>query len=200
MTRAKRRAGGTSGLLSLEQLERWLDDLDPPAPGVSMIDGFLAALVVSPRFVHPDVWMRHIIGDRARYAPEGSMAAAASRTIINRYNEISTALGEHPESYAPIYMRTDDGEVLLEEWANGFFGAMRLALDAWVPFVTDPETAYPLTLILGHSTRKAGAPSLIDQLADKSAADVLADSWRVIPEVVSLLRDRCADARKVTTA
>lgn len=58
------------------------------------------------------------------------MAAAASRTIIQRYNEISTALGEHPESYAPIYMRADDGEVLLQEWANGRMGQRLLRRNA----------------------------------------------------------------------
>lgn len=190
MTRARRTAAKA---LSLEELERWLDSRDPPAPGVSMIDGFLAALVIAPRFVHPETWMWHILGDRARSALAGTKAAAACQTIINRYNEISAVLGERPDAYAPIYMRTDDGEVLLEDWANGFFGGMRLAMDAWAPFIEDPETGYPLTLILGHST-ETGAPAL----ADKSAAELLAESWRVVPEVVSLLRDRCAGARRAT--
>lgn len=197
MTRARRRTTGKARLLSLEQLELWLDNLDPPAPGVSMIDGFLAALVISPCFVHPDVWMWHIIGDRGRYALEGTKAAAACQTIINRYNEISAALAEHPKSYAPIYMRTDDGEVLLEDWANGFFGGMRLAIDAWAPFIKDPETAYPLTLIIGHST-KTGVPSLADMLTDEEGAAALADAWRVIPDLVSLLHDRFAQARQAT--
>lgn len=184
-------------MLSLEQLELWLDNLDPPAPGVSMIDGFLAALVISPRFVHPETWMWHILGDRARYALEGTRAAAACQTIINRYNEISTALDERPETYAPLYMRTDDGEVLLEDWANGFFGGMRLAIDAWAPFIEDPEIGYPLTLIVGHSTQ-TGAPSLPEIIADNEGAAALADAWRIVPDLVSLLHQRFAEARSAT--
>ena len=66
MTRPKRPKARKLRALTLEQLEDWLDSLDPPAAGVSMIDGFLTALIVSPRFLHPDDWIWQIIGDRAR--------------------------------------------------------------------------------------------------------------------------------------
>ncbi|HWT29821.1 MAG TPA: UPF0149 family protein, partial [Propylenella sp.] len=122
MKRQKR--SRAKAILTLEQLEAWLESLDPPAPGVSMIDGFLAALVVSPRFIHPEEWLWHIVGDRGRWASEGSTEAAAIQAIVARYNEISSALAERQERYAPIFMRTDEGEVLIEDWANGFFGAM----------------------------------------------------------------------------
>ena len=95
-------------------------------------------------------------------------------------------------------MRTDDGEVLLENWANGFFGGMQLALDAWRPFITDPETAYPLALLIGQSTQ-TGGPSLVSLLAEKQVPKALADTWRVIPELVTFLYDRCADARKANS-
>ena len=41
---------------SLEQLEIWLDTLDPPVAGVSSIDGFLAALAAGPSIINPDIW------------------------------------------------------------------------------------------------------------------------------------------------
>ena len=145
---------------------------------------------MAPRVTNPDVWMKSILGDRAQTAT----AAAARRTIIARYNRICKELAERPEAYAPIYMRTDDGEVLLEDWANGFFTAMHLAMDAWAPFATNPEIGYPLAAILGHSTI-TGSPSWIEQIGDPSATQILADTWRVVPDIVSFIHDQCAFAR-----
>ena len=81
-------------------------------------------------------------------------------------DEASIELAEQPETYAPIYMRTEDGEVLLEDFANGFFTAMHLDMNAWTPFVDDPEFGLPLAAILGHSTLTGGS-SLIAQLDDQ---------------------------------
>jgi len=194
MTRPKRSHRRHLKALTLGQLEEWLDGLTPPAPGVSQIDGFLAALVVSPKMVHPETWLWHIMGDRAKWALEGSVAAAATKTIIDRYNQISTALSDDPQSYAPIYMRTDDGEVLLEEWANGFFGGMRLALPAWKPFMTDLETAVPLAVILVHCTTMFSAEET-NTVVNQEAEGGIADAWRVVPQLVSLLYEKCAKTR-----
>lgn len=192
MKRQKR--SRAKAMLTLEELEAWLEGLDPPAPGVSMIDGFLAALVVAPRFIHPEEWIWHIVGDRGRWALEGGTEAAATQAIVARYNEINSALAERPDRYAPIFMRTEDGDVLIEDWADGFFGAMRLAIEDWLPFITDPETAFLMAAILAHS-KGAGETPLISQLGDNNAPNVLAESWRVVPEVVALLYAKCVPAR-----
>ncbi|GLK42672.1 UPF0149 family protein [Novosphingobium resinovorum] len=52
----------------------------------------------------------------------------------------------------PIYMRTDGGEVLLEDFANGFYLGMQLNIDDWKPHISNPEIGHPLTAILGHCT------------------------------------------------
>lgn len=194
----KRRAmGSRTRLLTPEQLEIWLASLDPPAPNVSTIDGFLAAIVVSPRFIQRDRWMRSILGDRVRHVLEGTRMAAAQRTIIERYHQVCDELAECPEIYAPVFMLTDDGEVILEDWANGFFAGMNMAIDAWAPFVSDPEIGYPLATIVGHSSQ-TGGPTWIEQLNDPQATQLLADAWRIVPDIVSMLHDRCTEARIAT--
>lgn len=192
----KRRApgGGKTRRLSREQLEIWLDNLDPPAAGVSKIDGYLAALAVSPRLIEPELWMRGILGDRVRNVVEGTRMAAARDTIIDRYHQICFELAHCPEAFAPVYMRTDEGEVLLEDWAGGFFGGMRLALDAWDPFLRDPETGHLLTILIGHSTPDGG-PTWIEELNNPEATEMMADAWRIVPDIVSLLHERCSEAR-----
>jgi len=180
--------------LSLEQLEIWLDELDPPVAGVSSIDGFLAAVAAGPSVIDPDVWIKSILRDHAQSA----RSAPARRTILKRYNRICIELAEKPEAYAPIYMRTEDGEVLLEDFANGFFTAMHLDMEAWKPFIADQEFGYPLAALLGHSTI-TGGQSWIEQLGDPLANLALADTWRMVPQIISLIHDQCAFARMTTT-
>jgi len=181
--------------LSLEQLERWLDELDPPVAGVSSIDGFLAAVAAGPSVIDPDVWIKSILREHAQSA----RSAPARRTILKRYNRICIELAEKPEAYAPIYMRTKEGEVLLEDFANGFFTAMHLDMEAWKPFIADPQFGYPLAALLGHSTI-TGGPSWSDQLGDPSANLALADTWRMVPQIISLIHDQCAFARMTPAA
>ena len=53
---------------SLEQLEIWLDTLDPPVAGVSSIDGFLAALAAGPSIINPDIWLKSILREHVQSA------------------------------------------------------------------------------------------------------------------------------------
>lgn len=129
--------------MTLENLEVWLASQGPGAPGVSMIDGYLAALVVSPQFIAPQDWLLPILGREVADAPKASNKAAVRNTIFQRYNQIGSTLSGGPKRYGPIFMRTDDGEVLLEPFANGFYLGMRLSIDDWKLFMVDPEIGTP---------------------------------------------------------
>jgi uncharacterized protein len=72
------------------------------AVGMSAIDGLIAALVAAPCFVHPDEWVPLIFGGKRPRMREASVEQRAVRTIFNRYNEVSTTLGEQPHAYRPI--------------------------------------------------------------------------------------------------
>jgi len=130
--------------LTRQKLEDWLASLDPPAAGVSMIDGYLAALVVSPQFIPPEDWLKPILGERVSWADEGTIEAAVCNTLFHRYTEIGATLSGGPRRYAPVYMRADDGEVLLEDFANGFYFGMRLSIDDWKPFMAQREIGIPM--------------------------------------------------------
>src|ERR1043166_1776895 len=70
---------------------------------------------------------------------------------------------------------------------------MRLAIEDWLAFINHPETAFPMAAILAHSTG-AGENSLISQLGANNATDALADSWRVVLDVMALLYAKCVPA------
>lgn len=182
--------------MTLEKLEVWLASLDPEAPGVSMIDGYLAALVVAPQFIPPQDWLPPILGDEIADALEGSIEATVRNTIFQRYNQIGATLSGGPKRYAPIFMRTDDGQVLPTDYANGFYLGMQHSIDDWKFFMADPEIGIAMMAILAHSTEMAGTDERM-ALANTEAAAALAESWRVVPEVVQMLHVTLAGSRNV---
>jgi uncharacterized protein len=63
-----RRRRNTREAMSLEQLERWIDQLvpSPLIDGVSMLDGYLTAIIVGPCSIDPYEWLRHMLGPHSR--------------------------------------------------------------------------------------------------------------------------------------
>ena len=178
------------------QLAEWLDSLDPPAAGISQIDGYLTALVVSPQFIPPEDWLKPILGERVTWADEGTIEAAVRNTLFQRYNEIGSTLSGGPRRYAPVFMRTDDGEVLIDDYADGFYYGMRLSIDDWKPFISNPEIGMAMVAILGHCTTMIGDDERMAVMTPQ-AAQVLAESWRIVPEVVEMLHLTLAGSRNI---
>jgi uncharacterized protein len=91
-------------------------------------------------------------------------------------------------------MRTDEGDVLPGEWADGFYGAIKLTLDAWRPLFERKDTGEPIMAILLHATR----PELLEMLGEaypKPARSELKDSWRALPFAVEAIYAVCEPSR-----
>lgn len=161
-----------------------------------MIDGYLAALVVSPQFIPPEQWLLPIVGREIADAPDGSIEAAVRNTIFHRYSQIGATLSGGPKRYAPVFMRTDDEEVLLEDFANGFYLGMRLSIDDWKPFISHHEIGIAMTAILGHCTTMISEDERTAAI-DAQAAQILSESWRVVPEVIEMLHVNLAGSRNI---
>ena len=93
-------------------------------------------------------------------------------------------------------MRTDEGEVLLEDFANGFHLGMSLNMDDWQPFLSDPEIAMSLVTILEHCET---APSTDARIAavEAQTTHILAESWRLVPDVIEMLHQTLAGSRNI---
>ena len=187
---------GKARTLTPAKLEEWLASLDPPAANVSMIDGYLAALVVSPQFIPPEEWLLPILGRKVADAPDGSIEGNVRNTVFQRYSQIGSTLSGGPKRYAPVFMRTDDEEVLLTDFANGFYHGMRLRIDDWKPVMSDPEILMPMMAILGHCTTMISEHERLAAI-NGQAAELLAESWRVVPEVIEMLHVTLAASRNI---
>jgi len=135
-TRRRRPTPAGRGL-SLEQLDDWFLALEPPArvEGVSMLDGYLTAIIIGPRSIPPDEWFGDLFGARGNIAVASGTMMTAITSIVARFNAISEGLSAEPPRHAPIFRKTDDGLVVPHLWCMGFLSGMRLRMDAWQPLL-----------------------------------------------------------------
>ena len=126
--------------MSLDQLDDWLDTLDPRAKvdGVSMLDGYVTAVVIGPCSIPPDEWFVDLLGARGRIATAHGKTLAAITAVAARFNAISETLSTAPGQHAPIFEKTADGLALPNPWCMGFRSAMQLRLKDWQPLL-DPS-------------------------------------------------------------
>jgi hypothetical protein len=84
----------TQQAMDLQTLDTWLEHLKP-APkvdGVSMLDGYLAAIVVGPCSIPPNEWFFDLLGARGNIATAQGKRLAAIMAIVERFNAIGEIL------------------------------------------------------------------------------------------------------------
>jgi len=186
-----RSAGHGRQVMDIESLDVWLERLEP-APkvnGVSMLDGYLAAIVVGPCSIPPNEWFFDLLGAKGNIATARGRRLAAIMAIVDRFNAIGEILSTAPSKYAPIFQRTDDGEVFAGPWCMGFAAAMKLRWDAWSALrdTKGIESALLLPIMLYCAEELAlpvGPPG--QSIATKS---YLQAAYHDIPVAVPTIRD-----------
>ena len=182
----------TSKAMTLEELEDWIDHLEPSprVDGVSMLDGYLAAVIIGPCSISPYEWMDHMLGPHGDIRMEGAKQTAAIMGVVDRFNAVSEGLSTAPERYAPIFERTDDGAVLAGPWCMGFLAAMKLRRDAWRPLLDLSRIQHGLLLpILLHCTDDTGRPMLGPMRPGPEGQAFLRNAYHDIPVVVPAIRE-----------
>jgi uncharacterized protein len=178
--------------MSFEQLEAWLQTLEP-APqvdGASMLDGYLTAIVIGPCSIPPDEWFVHLLGERGRIATASGTTMAAITTIVARFNAIGEGLSLAPSKHAPLFEKTDDGLALPHPWCMGFLSAMRLRFDEWGPLLDLSRIDHGLLLpILLRCTDPLSRPMLGPPREGPKTEQFLRTAYQGIPHVIPAIRD-----------
>ncbi len=177
--------------MSLEDLEQYLDAYPDPRierMGVSFIDGFLAATIVGPHLVPQSRWLSQIFGATLPGSNGDHAGAAAIAAIVARHDDVRDALCRTGQSYAPIFRRTDAGIVVAADWADGFFGAIKLNASAWQSLVSSPSSMLLMPIFVfcrDANGNTVSAPVLA--MAKASQQRLIGDGWRHIPEAVTAI-------------
>jgi uncharacterized protein len=166
-------APGTAAPRGEEDIERLQSLLDAvPAPleplDVSMLDGFLCAIVVQPQPVPPARWLPHVVDVEGRRPAAGVDIAALQALVLRRHAELAAAVGGRqwfdpwvfemaPESDA----EDDDDEDEDDEHDEDDEDDEEAARAAVYPWVAGFATAFDLFPALSQ----APAEALLEPLA-----------------------------------
>jgi uncharacterized protein len=181
--------------MSLEDLEAWLHarakaDTPPLATSLSMLDGFVSAVVAGPVSMDPRGWICPLLGiDADTFNHGGTPQFAALCAVIVRHNAISDTLTTRPDLYQPLFAKTPDGQVDPAPWAAGFQAAMAMNPKAWATLKkTSPDSLHllPILASLPGDQGKGRLTSFIGD--DPIARAMLGTLWRDIPISVAAIR------------
>lgn len=120
-------------------LDRIDDDADTKGKNegilnVSVLDGFLAALVSGPAVVPPSRWLPEVWGD---FEPEWKNAREFETVfalLIRHMNGIAVTLMEQPEDFEPLFLeRVVEGKTyaIVDDWCEGYMQGVGLTADLW---------------------------------------------------------------------
>ncbi|AME28190.1 UPF0149 family protein [Burkholderia sp. PAMC 26561] len=174
----------------IEELDEFLmsDHVPDSSMDVSMIDGFITALVSGPNLVMPSTMLNWIWdADNGREAPQFSDALEYQRIvglILRHWNDINDTLNASANDYEPLIMESRwEGRTMpvIDEWCEGYHKGLSIDAAGWTPLLAEhPEWFTAITLYgteSGWDELKARKDS-VDQ--HEAFANSLADSARRI--------------------
>lgn len=95
-----------TGTMDLEALDAWLEKLKPAAKvdGVSMLDGYLAAIIIGPCSISPDEWFFDLLGARGNIGTAQGKTLKAIMAVVERFNAISETLSTAPKNTRQFFI------------------------------------------------------------------------------------------------
>jgi uncharacterized protein len=193
-------SGAVRPPMRLDALDRWLRAPRKPKPvaeGISMLDGFVAAIVVGPATYEPLAWLCPLLGvTRGAINDGGTEEYAALAAVAEHHNALSATLGESPQRFVPIFERDDTGGIDVAMWCRGFHAAIQLNPTFWRALLPARGLAHRwLIPILAHCARADGRP--VRGAPPRGPLTELArcDAHREIPGAVAAIREFWAPTR-----
>lgn len=174
------------------------EDMPDESMDISMLDGFLTALVIGPNTLLPGQWLPKVWGETPERPMTWQSKEQAERMlglVMRHMNDIIWQLKEDPEHYEPVLFENEhEGKTVLiiDEWCSGFITGALLDGQAWAPLFESDESQGFLLPIMLYGT-ESGWKTLEEkpELADRH--DAFAES---LPDCVLAIRDYWLPMRK----
>ena len=126
----------------LEELDRFLLDNEgiEESMDISMLDGYLAALLSGPTTILPSEWLRWVWDvEKGEDSPVFSSTAGAQRImnlIMRHMNDVTLTLIQAPEEYEPLILESRDERdpvPVIDQWCVGYMKGVSLDPQGWPP-------------------------------------------------------------------
>jgi uncharacterized protein len=174
----------------LDKLDLWLQGRAGAAANLSMLDGFVTAIVAGPVSMDPPEWICPLLGidlDAFNHGDTPEFAAIAAVAV--RHNTIVETLSTSPKTFEPILVSKPNRDIDAALWCQGFYAAMKLRLSAWSPLRNPADINHGLLLpILLHCVDDHGRPLLGPPKAGQQTQQLLRAAYKEIPPAIEAMR------------
>ena len=183
----------TAVAMQLDTLDAWLQgraNHGAAATNLSMLDGFVTAIVAGPVSMDPPEWICPLLGiEIDAFNHGGTLEFSAISAVAVRHNAIVETLSRAPKTFEPIFTRKPNGEIDAAPWCEGFHAAMKLKLPAWAPLRNLADINHSLLLpILFHCVDDQGQPMLGPPRKGRETELFRRNAYKDIPPVVEEMR------------
>ena len=181
----------TAVAMPLEKLDLWLQSrTGAAATNLSMLDGFVTAVVAGPVSMDPPEWICPLLGIEVdAFNHGGTPEFAAISAVAVRHNAIVETLTNAPKTFEPIFARKPNRDIDAGPWCEGFYAAMKLRLSAWAPLRNLADINHALLLpILFHCVDDQGCPMLGPPKQGADTDQFRRTAYKDIPAVVEEMR------------
>ncbi|AUN33890.1 UPF0149 family protein [Niveispirillum cyanobacteriorum] len=107
---------------------------------LSGLDGYLAAILVGPKFIDPRIWVADLAGENAMMATEGTKDALAMQAIVHHFNTISATMSDAPDQYRPRFDTDRSGKPDPLFWELGFYRNCSRGWQKGLPWLLEYES------------------------------------------------------------
>jgi uncharacterized protein len=181
----------TAVAMPLDKLDLWLQGrTGAAAKNLSMLDGFVTAVVAGPVSMDPPEWICPLLDIEVdAFNHGGTPEFAAISAVAVRHNVIVETLSKAPKTFKPIFARKPNRDIDAGPWCEGFYAAMKLTLSAWAPLNNPADINYGLLLpILFHCVDDQGRPMLGPPKKGANTAQFRPTAHKYIPAAVEEMR------------
>jgi len=128
-------------------IEKFLESDETPEDcmNLSMMDGFLTAIVIGPDMIQPSQWIPVLFGVNSEDDTIGKSHEKMQRIfglLLAHYNILISTFDRNPVDFKPILSdeeQLSEDITIIDDWCCGFMVTYHFSQESWKPLVEDPD-------------------------------------------------------------
>lgn len=127
---------------------------------ISVLDGFLTAILIGPGPIMPSAWLPEVWGGGSPAFADLAETKRVLGAIMGRYNAINRGLDAVPPRCEPILEQDESGRDVASRWAEGFVAGIALDQSEWRAIFDDRTASACMYAIVGICVDETGRSRL----------------------------------------